>query len=261
MSDLIRASENETEQKEKRRDYDVNDERWFSKDAVVLLQRAQEEIVWLLDRNYKISTIIELVGGHYQLSARQRIALQRACCTSKQNECRRQKLQSLQAAKKNILYIDGFNLIITLEVALSNSILIMGSDGCIRDIAGLRGTYRLIDKTQGALELIGRALNELEIPYCKFYLDSPVSNSGRLKSAILEHAENWGMEIEVELVQNPDNILFNLDHVVTSDSVILDNCISWVNLSGKIIEEYVQDVRIIDLRSKHSGNELPHEIT
>lgn len=146
--------------------------------------------------------------------------------------------------------IDGLNLIITLEVALSNSILILGNDGCIRDLAGLRGTYKLIDKTQKALQLIGKALNELEVPYCKFFLDSPVSNSGRLKSAILKHAEVWGIPVEVELVPNPDSILSNLGNVVTSDSVILDSCISWVNLSKMIIEEYVKDARIIDLSGK-----------
>lgn len=250
MSDLIDTLDNITEQKEKRRGYDINDEKWFSEDAMTKLYSAQEEIVWLLDRHYKIGHIIELVGGHYQLSARQRIALQRACCTNKQNVCRQEKLLSHQAARKGILYIDGLNLIITLEVALSNSILILGNDGCIRDMAGLRGTYRLIDKTGKALNLIGKVLNELEVPYCKFFLDSPVSNSGRLKSAILEHAEGWDIPIEVELVQNPDSILSKLGNVVTSDSVILDSCKSWVNLSELIIEEYIKNARIIDLSGK-----------
>jgi len=176
--------------------------------------------------------------------------LQRASCTSKQNECRQEKLLSHQEARKGALYIDGLNLIITLEVALSNSILILGNDGCIRDMAGLRGTYRLIDKTQKALQLIGKALNELEVSYCKFFLDSSVSNSGRLKYAILQHAEGWGIPIEVELVPNPDRLLSNLESVVTSDSVILDSCISWINLSKMIIEEYIKDARIIDLSGK-----------
>lgn len=250
MSDLIEALDNEIAQKEKRRGFDLNDDRWFSKEAILKLQHAQEEIVWLLDRDYKVSPIIELVGGHYQLSARQRIALQRASCTSKQNECRQQKLLSLQVARGDVLYIDGLNLIITLEVALSNSILILGKDGCIRDLAGLRGTYKLIDKTQKALQLMGKVLNELEVSYCKFFLDSPVSNSGRLKSAILQHAEGWGIPIEVELVPNPDRLLSNLENVVTSDSVILDSCISWVNLSKMIVEEYILDARIIDLSGK-----------
>jgi len=64
MSDLIKTLDNETVQREKRRGFDINDDRWFSKEAITKLQHAQEEIVWLLDRQYKVSPIIELVGGH-----------------------------------------------------------------------------------------------------------------------------------------------------------------------------------------------------
>lgn len=57
MSDLIEALDNEIAQKEKRRGFDLNDDRWFSKEAILKLQHAQEEIVWLLDRDYKVSPI------------------------------------------------------------------------------------------------------------------------------------------------------------------------------------------------------------
>lgn len=243
------------ELKEKRRGFDENDNRWFSDEAIEKLRTAQKEIVWLLDRGYKISSIIELVGGHYQLSARQRMALQRASCTSKQKENRQQKLKSYQAVEKGCVYVDGFNLIITLEVALSGSVLIMGSDGCIRDMAGLRGTYKLIDKTETALQLIGKTFSELEIYNAKFYLDSPVSNSGRLKSKILEYAATWGIPVDVELISNPDSILSGLDNVITSDSVILDNCKSWINLSRRIIEDNILEARIIYLSPNHNNTQ------
>ena len=57
-------------------------------------------------------------------------------------------------------------------------------DGTIRDLAGLRGTYKLIDKTDRAINLIGEYLQKLKIKKVVFYLDSPVSNSGRLKIRI-----------------------------------------------------------------------------
>ena len=143
--------------------------------------------------------------------------------------------------------IDGFNLIITLEVALSGSPILLGKDGVFRDLAGLRGTYRLIDKTDTALNLIGKILRELNVPWVRFYLDSPVSNSGRLKSKILGLSEQWGLPVEVELVPNVDVILSDKERVVTGDSIILDACRSWFNLSRKIIEDYIQDAWIIDL--------------
>jgi len=46
-----------------RRGFDAEDYKWFSKDEMKRLKTAQEEVKWLLDRGYKMSSIIELVGG------------------------------------------------------------------------------------------------------------------------------------------------------------------------------------------------------
>ena len=52
------------------------------------------------------------------------------------------------------VWIDGFNTVITLEVMLSDSILFSCADGTIRDLAALRGTYRIIPETQKAVEIL-----------------------------------------------------------------------------------------------------------
>ena len=135
-----------------------------------------------------------------------------------------------------------------MEVALSGSPILLGKDGVYRDLAGLRGTYRLIDKTDAALNLIEKTLQELNVPMVKFYLDSPASNSGRLKSKIFELSEQWGMPVEVELVPNVDVVLSSKERIVTGDSIILDECKSWFNLSRKIIEDYIQAVSYTHLR-------------
>ena len=150
-------------------------------------------------------------------------------------------------AKAGCLNIDGFNIIITLEVAMSGSPILLGKDGVYRDLAGLRGTYRIIDKTDNALNLIGKTLQELSVPMVKFYLDSPVSNSGRLKTKILECSEQWGMPVDVDLIPNVDAVLAGKERIVTGDSIILDECKSWFNLSRKIIEDHIQDVWVVDL--------------
>ena len=76
------------------------------------------------------------------------------------------------------VYIDGFNTIITLEIALCGSLLLECMDGTIRDLAGLRGTYRLVDETRKSVEIIADALETLKAQKAVFYLDAPVSNSG-----------------------------------------------------------------------------------
>lgn len=228
-----------------RRGYDQSDRIWFCEEALVRLRTAAEDIRWLLDRGYRVEPAVEFVGSHYQLLTRQRNALQRAACSSQQYNNRMASRLPPEAAKDGCLYIDGFNLIIILEVALSGSLIILGMDGVFRDLAGLRGTYSIIENTDKALELIGKCLRELQVPKAVFYLDKPVSNSGRLRSRILEHAANWGIPVEVELVPNADVVIADMERIVTGDSVLLDQCKSWFNLSSKIISDYIGDAWII----------------
>jgi len=227
------------------RGFDINDKRWFSDKEMINLKKAKIEIEWLINRQYKIDPVVNFVGDRYQLSLRQRNALKRSICTDENKLMRKSKELSIDKLKEGTIYIDGFNLIITLEVALSKGTLIIGSDGCVRDLAGLRGTYKIIDKTDLALELIGRFLNKHNAKEVIFYLDAPVSNSGSLKHKILDYAHIWNIKTEVELVNNADVVLENLDRLVTSDAAILDKCVSYFNLSKYIMHEYIKDVKLI----------------
>lgn len=119
-------------------------------------------------------------------------------------------------------------------------------DGTVRDLAALRGSYRLIDKTDTAILLIGKALEKNKIDKVVFYLDAPVSNSGRLKQQILELLNPFHFEVQVEVINNVDAVLEKLDNVITSDAIILDKCTSWINLNLKIIEEINADYPYID---------------
>ncbi|KNZ40578.1 DUF434 domain-containing protein [Acetobacterium bakii] len=228
-----------------RRGFNPDDRKWFSDEALTRLGIVQEEVQWLLDRNYKMGTVIEFVGNHHQLSIRQRTALQRATASQLQYEKRQANRLPLAAARDGCLSIDGFNLIITLEVALSKGLIILGKDDVLRDLAGLRGSYSLIDQTDSALRILGESLRKLSVPEAMFYLDAPVSNSGRLRNRILEHAQKWNIPVAVELVPNADTVLSKMGRIVTGDSVILDQCTSWFNLSGRIVEDYIKDAWIV----------------
>ncbi len=227
------------------RGFDINDKRWFSDKEMTNLKKAKVEIEWLINRQYKIDPVVNFVGDRYQFSLRQRNALKRAICTDENKLLRKSKELSIDKLKEGTIYIDGFNLIITLEVALSEGTLIMGSDGCVRDLAGLRGTYKIIDKTDYALGLIGRFLNKYDAKEVIFYLDAPVSNSGNLRYKILDYGQRWNIKTEVALVNNADVVLEKLGRVVTSDAAILDKCESYFNLSKYIIAEYIKDAKLI----------------
>jgi hypothetical protein len=58
--------------------------------------------------------------------------------------------------------IDGFNTFITLEVALSGSLVLQCADGTLRDLAGLHGSFRIVDKTVAAVDLVLKALGDFQ---------------------------------------------------------------------------------------------------
>lgn len=230
-----------------RRGYVQSDEKEFNEQAMKKLKEAQKDIFMLINRAYPIKNAATFVGNHYLLSERQRIALVRA--TSSSNSLKIRKNKEVEKMPENqIVYIDGFNIIITLEVALSNSTLMECMDGTIRDLAGLRGTYRLIDKTDIAINLIGKKLEQLKISKAVFYLDRPVSNSGNLKIRILELLNKYNFEVDVEIVDNADKSLENLENVISSDAVVIEKSASWFNLVKKIIDDDKENFKYIDFK-------------
>lgn len=218
-----------------RRGFVPSDERDFSGKSLEKLRCAAEEVCFLLNRGYAVKNSTTFVGNHHQLSERQRLALARTLSSDEKIALRRAKELKSADLKGKTVYIDGFNTIITLEIALSSSTLFYGMDGTIRDLAGLRGTYSIIDKTVPAVRAIAKELTSLKIERAVFYLDAPVSNSRRLMGLILDTMRGCPFKTEVYVENAVDPILSALENVVTSDAVILDECMSFFNLNAHII--------------------------
>ena len=134
------------------------------------------------------------------------------------------------------VWIDGFNTIITLEVILSEGILFECMDGTIRDLAALRGTYRLIPETSEAVRMMLQALQKARISKATILLDEPVSNSGRLKALIADIGEEFGFGLDIQILRDVDRSLYGRENVITSDSVVMDHCVSWVNLAAVCVK-------------------------
>jgi len=229
------------------RGYVPSDKKEFNGESLPLLQATQRDIHYLLNRGYDLERSVTFVGNRFQFSARQRTALMRATAPAAILEHRGKRLASGRLAGETV-YIDGFNLIITLEAALSpETTLLRCMDGTVRDLCGLHGTYRIIEATSAALSWIGEALIEKGAGRAVCYLDAPVSNSGRLRAAILETMERCGLPCEVHLAPNADAMLWGKENVISSDSILLDRCGSWLNLACEIIAAKLPERRTVDL--------------
>ncbi len=227
-----------------KRGYEPKDTVEFGPNATEKLNAAGQELAFLINRGYDIKSASTFVGNHHLLSERQRLALARILSTDNALQARKQK-ELLQAPDS--LALDGFNTIITLEVALSGSLLLAGLDGAIRDLAGLRGTYRIVDKTVQAVELLLNRFETLGVKEALFYLDRQVSNSGRLRTLLLDKGTKYNVTVRAELHPRVDGLLARMEHVVTADAIILDQCGSWYNLNRALIASAVPDAWIFRL--------------
>jgi len=224
------------------------DEKLFAPAAISDLRLALADFSLLLTKGYADKSALKLVGDKFSLTERQRLAIMRSACSDQQLASRSQRRIGLKDIAGQSIAIDGYNVLITVEAAISGGIIFKGRDGCYRDLASIHGTYRKVTETIPAVQLIGEFLKEAGVTKALLLLDSPVSNSGRLKTLIgeLAYQNNW--DWEVELVLSPDAELKKTDLVVaSSDSLILDGCRRWVNLASEIIEQKLPSAWIIDL--------------
>ena len=185
------------------------------------------------------------------------------------------------------MWLDGYNVLTTIEAALAGGVILAARDGAYRDMASMHGSYRKVAETRPALELLGRTLAALGVSECRWLLDRPVSNSGRLKGIIEELAAARGWPWRVELVPNPDVLLANpamgmeaacvgvaVQHAgvavqlppqlssaqlppqqpsppavvaATADSAVLDRCPAWFNLARETICRHIPAAMVVEL--------------
>lgn len=232
------------------------DARWFAPAAIPLLRGAVDDYSCLLSRSYASNSAIKLVGDHYQLAARQRIAVMRCSCSAQSFGVRQHSEAPLQGAADTglPLQIDGYNALTTVEAAIAGGVVLLGRDGCMRDMASMHGSWRKVEETEQAICLIGQCLERADFRAAQWLLDAPVSNSARLKSYLLRLAAGHGWGWDVQLVPDPDRPLsISPNLVATADSAILDLCPHWLNLARHVVRQCVPGAWVIDLSATPSS--------
>lgn len=208
----------------------------FAPEELPRLRTAAEELAWLLERGYPEAGAAKLVGDRHGLRARQRTALSRAVCPPGARSARLGRRRAPSAGER--VAVDGFNLLTTVESALGGGVVLLAQDGCARDLASLHGTWRRVEETPRALDRCGQALASRAVGRVAWYLDAPVSNSGRLAAMLRETAGDGGWDWEVGAVPDADAaVLADGGLVVSADRGILDRCGAWWNLAREIVEE------------------------
>jgi hypothetical protein len=213
------------------------------------LREAASHLSWLLSRGYAQRSSLKLVGDRFGLVERQRRAVLRSSCSDAARTDRAARRVEAAHLLHQTIQIDGFNLLTTVEAALAGGVLLLGRDGALRDMASMHGNYRKVDETRPALELIGRFCERAGVSGCHWWLDQPVSNSARLRTIMLDLAEEHGWRWQITLHPDPDRPLCHTDQIVASaDAAILDSCRNWHNLAAELVAAQLPDAWVVDFR-------------
>ncbi len=224
-----------------------SDEKLFAADKIADIRNALADYSLLLTKGYGDKGALKLVGDRFSLTERQRLAVMRSSCSDKQLDSRKRSELQIEQIAGEPLAIDGYNILITVEAAMSGGCIFAGRDGSLRDLASLHGTYRKVEETIPAVTLINEFLKQVKVSKSLWLLDKPVSNSGRLKTLIRELAEENGWECEIKLSISPDHELISTDLIIaSSDGIVLNGCKRWVNLARAVIEQHLPESWIID---------------
>ncbi len=227
------------------------DAKLFAADKIEDLRYALADFSLLLTKGYADKSALKLVGDRFSLTERQRLAVMRSACPDQKLQSRKQREVNINDVTGQYIVIDGYNVLITIEAAMSDGVIFKGRDGCFRDLASVHGTYRKVTETIPAVQLIGEFLKENGVVKALWLLDSPVSNSGRLKTLIGELAKKNNWNWDIELLLSPDYELVRTDKIIaSSDSVVLDGCKKWVNLATEIITQRLPATTVLDLAVK-----------
>ncbi len=223
----------------------------FAAEMLPRLRQACADLCWLLSRGYADKSAGTLVGDRYALTERQRIAVRRCACSDESLQQRRSRQATPSELTGARLEIDGYNVLTTVETALAAGFVLVGRDGCYRDMASMHGNFKKVAETATAIALIGQTLARGAVHSAIWYLDAPVSNSARLKQQILEIATAHDWPWQVELVPDPDSILSapasqpSTSLIASADSAILDHDRRWFSLAREVVREHVPDALIV----------------
>jgi hypothetical protein len=209
---------------------------------------AAADLRYLLERGYPRPGSLIFVGNHYQLNKKTRDILRRGVYPAQEAARRRKRLLSPAEVSGRMVGVDGHNVLITLESALSGHPLVECDDGLIRDITGAFRSYQQTDVTEQALTLVIDWLVNHGVDSVLFLFDAPLSRSAELAAHVGAVLAERGIMGRAHAVPIPDVEFYSFKGLTaTSDSVLIDRVESPIDLAGHIIRDQLPKTERIGL--------------
>jgi hypothetical protein len=185
---------------------------------------AIEDFRYLKNRNYPDKAALKLVSDHHRLSAIQRNCLFRAIFSTSDSRQRKAKLSTAEDVEGQLLGVDWYNVLITVESYLKGFPVFISDDGLVRDSSGIHGSYRAGKITERGITEILSVIAALKPAHIEIFLDSPISHSGDMAEQLRGRlSRSDSMSHSVSVFPSADFPLKSFSGIVaTSDSSIID---------------------------------------
>lgn len=222
----------------------------MSKDSnrLEVLREAAIDLRYLLNRGYRKESALKLVADKYQLNKSERLILYRSVYSNSEAESIKRKMLTPNMIRDKDVWIDGFNVLNTIEAAMRRELLILCDDGVIRDFSQVYGSYKISQFTISSISMILEELKNLKASNVRVLYDSQLSKSGIIAGKTREIMGSLGLRGNAEAVKRVDSTLSKIDAVVcTSDSVILLACKQFFDLAGYIAINKIGRTDIVTL--------------
>jgi len=207
------------------------------------IEEAAYDLRFLLNRKYRKKNALEFVSNKYLLNKQERNLLSRSVFSRVKSAERKDKLLKIKDIRGKLLILDGYNVLITVESILRQDMdsVILCDDGVIRDLKAVFGKYKFNSSTEPALIYIFNLIAKFKPLEVIFFLDSPVSLSGKLAILVESIMDEKGINGEVKLSKSVDMDIKALAKganviVATGDSAILDKADKIVDIPRHILK-------------------------
>jgi hypothetical protein len=187
------------------------------------IHAAALDLRYLLKRGYTRESSLRFIVDRYLLSKKDRMILFRSVYSNEKVNLRIEKKARPNAIENQVLRVDGYNVLITVETGIERGFLVRGDDLFLRDVAGRHKGYSTGSVTDSALIVIIDALANLKPQRVTMLFDRPISQSGDLATKCMQLMASKGILGVCETSQHVDReLLVEQGVICSSDSVILD---------------------------------------
>jgi hypothetical protein len=194
------------------------------------------DLRYLLARGYGRISSVKFVGDKHNLGKVQRLILYRGVYPPEAAAAHTKKLVAPDTVHGRRLAIDGYNVLITINGAMSGVPIFLCDDGFVRDSSEMHSSASREDLGR-PLSLSLLSLKTLRPAGVFFIFDRLISRSGELSKQVAQEMRENGVPGGASTATSADfEVLKRGDIVSSSDSVVIDKAQSVFDLAGHVVK-------------------------